>query len=112
MNYWRTWLSQSQKRLYPENWVGDFLEGDGKAFNYGFNFTACGWLKLIDKENAGDIAPYACLCDYARMRALGIGFKRSKTIAAGADMCDFRFIKDYQTPRGWPPEDLEENKGN
>ena len=109
-NYWRNWLIESQKHLYPENWVGDFVEGDGKSSNYGFNFTECGWLKLVDKEGAGDVAPYACLCDYARMRALGIGFKRTKTIAAGANLCDFRFIKDYQTPRGWPPEDLEENK--
>ncbi|NVM38177.1 MAG: L-2-amino-thiazoline-4-carboxylic acid hydrolase [Candidatus Lokiarchaeota archaeon] len=109
-NYWRNWLIKSKKHLFFENWVGDFVESDSKSFNYGINFTECGWLKLVDKESAGDVAPYACLCDYARMRALGIGFKRTKTIAAGADMCDFRFIKDYQTPRGWPPEDLEENK--
>ena len=83
---------------------------DGKSFEYGFNFTECGWLKLIEKEGIKDSAPYACLCDYARMRAIGIGFKRTKTIAAGAEICDFRFIKNYETPKGWPPEDLEENK--
>ncbi|MFW9999722.1 MAG: L-2-amino-thiazoline-4-carboxylic acid hydrolase [Candidatus Hodarchaeota archaeon] len=109
-NYWKNWLKKTQKNLYTENWVGEFVESDDKSFNYGFNFTECGWLKLIDKENVGEFAPYVCLCDYARMRALGIGFKRTKTLAAGADICDFRFIKDYKTPRGWPPEDLEENK--
>ena len=109
-NYWRNWLIESKKDLYPENWVGDFVESDNKSFNYGFNFTECGWLKLVDRENAGEIARYACLCDYARMRVLGIGFKRTITLAAGADMCDFRFIKDYQTPSGWPPEGLEECK--
>lgn len=109
-NYWRKWLKESQKRKYPENWVGDFVESDGITFDYGLNFTECAWVKLVQKEGAEDIAPYACLCDYARMRAIGVGFKRTKTIAAGADICDFRFIKEYQTPRGWPPEDLEENK--
>ncbi|MFX1390625.1 MAG: L-2-amino-thiazoline-4-carboxylic acid hydrolase [Promethearchaeota archaeon] len=109
-NYWEYWLNESQKRLYPENWLGVFVESDEKSFDYGFNFTECGCLKLLDKENAKEIAPYICLCDYARMRAFGIGFKRNKTIAAGSDICDFRFIRDYQTPRGWPPESLEENK--
>jgi hypothetical protein len=107
---WRYWAKESQKRKYSENWVCEFIEGDGKDFDYGLNFTECGWLKLIENEGLREIAPYACLCDYARMRAFGIGFKRTKTIAAGAEFCDFRFIKDYETPRGWPPEDLEENK--
>ena len=111
-NFWREWLEESQKGTYPENWVGNFIEGDGKTIDYGFNFTECGWLKLIQNEGAEDIAPYACLCDYARMQAFGIGFKRTKTIATGAEICDFRFLKNYQTPRGWPPESLEENKGS
>ncbi len=110
--YWENWMEESQKNRFPENWVGNFVKGDSNSFDYGFNFTECGWLKLVEKENVVEVAPYACLCDYARMRALGIGFKRTKTIAAGADMCDFRFIKGYQTLKGWPPEDLEENKGN
>jgi len=111
-NYWREWLKESQKRKYPENWVGEFIEGDDKTFDYGFNFTECGWLKLIQNEGAEEISPYACLCDYARMQALGIGFKRTKTIVAGAEFCDFRFIRNYQTQRGWPPENLEEYKNS
>ncbi len=109
-NHWREWLKESVKRTYPENWVGDFIEGDGKTFDYGINFTECGWMKLINNEGAEEIAPYACLCDYARMRAIGVGFKRTKTRAKGAELCDFRFIRNCDTPRGWPPEDLEESK--
>ncbi len=108
--YWKNWMLESQNLNYPENWVGNFKEGEkNKFFNYGFDFTECGCLKLLEKEGVNEIAPYVCLCDYARMRALGVGFKRTKTIAAGAEICDFRFIKEYQTPKGWPPEDLEEN---
>jgi len=109
-NEWRCWLKESQKGKYLENWEGNFIEGDGETFDYGFNFTECGWIKLVEKEGIKDSAPYACLCDYVRMRAIGIGFKRTETIAAGAEICDFRFIKNYKTPKGWPPEDLEENK--
>ena len=109
-NYWKEWLNESQKHQYPENWVGEFIEGDNKNFEYGINFTECGCLKLMQNEGAEKIAPYTCLCDYARMQMLGIGFKRTKTIATGEDFCDFRFIKNYQTKRGWPPENLEENQ--
>jgi len=107
-SYWEKWMNESQKRTYPQNWVGTFIQGDNKAFDYGYDFTECGCLKLMEKENTKEITPYVCLCDYARMRALGIGFKRTKTLAKDAEMCDFRFIKGYKTPRGWPPEYLEE----
>lgn len=111
-NSWKEWLKKSQKREYPENWVGEFIDGDGKMFDYGFNFTECGWIKLIKNEGVENIAPFACLCDFARMKAIGVGFKRTKTIANGAELCDFRFVKNYQTPRGWPPENLEECKNS
>lgn len=109
-NYWKTWLRETQKREYPENWAGVFIESDNNSFDYGFDFTECGMIKLAQEENVEEIVPYACLCDYARMRAFGIGFKRTKTLIAGEDSCDFRFVKGCETPRGWPPEDLEENK--
>ncbi|MFX0060451.1 MAG: L-2-amino-thiazoline-4-carboxylic acid hydrolase [Candidatus Heimdallarchaeota archaeon] len=109
-NYWREWMKESQKLKYSGNWVGEFIEGDNENFDYGINFTECGWLKLIQKEGTKEIAPYACLSDYARMQTYGIGFRRTKTMAAGAEMCNFRFIRNYQTQRGWPPENLEEFK--
>jgi len=109
-NYWREWLKESQKRQYPENWVGEFIEGDNKNFDYGINFIECGCVKLMQNEGAEEIAPYVCLCDYAKMQMIGIGFKRTKTMATGAEICDFRFVKNYLTQRGWPPENLEENQ--
>jgi len=107
---WRKALTESQQRTYPGNWVGEFVEGDGKTFDYGFNFTECAWLKLVRKEGGAEIAPYICLSDYAKMRGVGIGFQRTQTLAAGARLCDFRFVKGYKTPRAWPPEALDENQ--
>jgi hypothetical protein len=105
---WRAALIESQRRAHPGNWVGEFVEGDGESFDYGFNFTECGWLKLVEREGGAEIAPYICLSDYAKMRGVGIGFLRTQTLAAGAKLCDFRFIKGYKTARGWPPEALGE----
>lgn len=107
---WKKWAIESQEREYPENWVGEFVEGDGTDYDWGLNFSECGCLKILRKFGAEEIAPYACLGDFVRMRGLGIGFKRTQTLALGHGGCDFRFVKDYETPRGWPPENLEEFK--
>lgn len=107
---WREALAESQRHAYPGNWEGEFVEGDGKTFDYGFNFTECAWLKLVGNEGGAEIAPYVCLCDYAKMRGVGIGFRRTQTLATGGKLCDFRFVKGGTTPRGWPPEALEEGQ--
>ena len=31
----------SKLRNYPEDWVADYIEGDGKTFEWGFNFHEC-----------------------------------------------------------------------
>ncbi len=109
---WKTWAIESQTREYPQNWVGEFIEGDGITFDWGLNFEECGWLKLVQEHGAEEIAPYACIGDFARMRAVGVGFNRTQTLALGFPKCDFRFGKNLETPRGWPPENLDEFKNS
>ena len=105
---WRKWLDGEGRNKYPGNWAGRFVEGDGESFEYGIDFTECACLKFLEKEGGLEIAPYICLTDYAKMRGIGVGFRRTKTLACGADKCDFRFKKGGSTQRGWPPEKLEE----
>jgi len=107
---WKRAMEESQNREFPKNWVGEFVEGNGKDFDYGFDFLECGYLKLASEFGGEALAPYVCLCDFARMRGLGVGFLRTQTLAMGHPRCDFRFKKDYETPRGWPPENLDEVK--
>lgn len=33
---------ESQKRLYPGGWMATFVEGDGKEFDFGIDYTECG----------------------------------------------------------------------
>lgn len=33
---------ESQKRLYPGGWMATFVEGDGKEFDIGIDYTECG----------------------------------------------------------------------
>ncbi|MFW9804303.1 MAG: L-2-amino-thiazoline-4-carboxylic acid hydrolase [Candidatus Thorarchaeota archaeon] len=107
-NRWRRAMEESQSREYPMNWYGKFVEGRPNDFAFGFDFLECGFLKLARKFECKEIVPYACLCDFARLREIGAGFKRTQTLAMGHTRCDFRFSKSFETPSGWPPESLEE----
>ncbi|MFX0139542.1 MAG: L-2-amino-thiazoline-4-carboxylic acid hydrolase, partial [Candidatus Hodarchaeota archaeon] len=101
---------ESQLKRYPEDWVMEFVESDGKTFDYGFNFTECGVCKFFKQQRAEHYIPFICLADFAEARASGYGLKRTQTIGNGAPICDFRFSKNGNTPRGWPPDDLPEYK--
>lgn len=107
---WKRALEESQKREYPMNWVGEFVKGDEKTFEYGIDFTECGYLKWSREHEGEELAPYLCAIDFARLHGLGIGFRRTQTLARGHPRCDFRLLKNYSTPSGWPPESLDEAK--
>ncbi|MFX1593875.1 MAG: L-2-amino-thiazoline-4-carboxylic acid hydrolase [Promethearchaeota archaeon] len=98
----------SKLRKYPEDWVGDYVEGDGKTFEWGFNFQECGIHKVCKRLDAERFAPLYCLADFSEANILGFGFSRTQTLGFGASMCDHRYVKNYKTPRGWPPDDLPE----
>jgi hypothetical protein len=92
--------------------VCTFVEGDGEAFDYGLDVTECGICKFYRAHGAGGLAPYMCLSDYVVSRAFGRGLVRYKTIAEGAEVCDFRYKQGRETfvyplRDGWPPKFIE-----
>lgn len=99
---------KSQLKKYPEDWVFEMVKGDGVNFDVGINYTECGICKFYEKMGAKKYVPYLCLTDYAMARVFGIGLIRTQTIGNGAPICDFRFKKNFETPSGWPPDNLEE----
>jgi len=99
---------ESLSGKYPADWVSEYVEGDGQNFDFGINFTGCAIYKFYEPRDALKYVPIFCLSDYASYRAFGIGFKRTRNLVLGASVCEFRFKKDWKTPRGWPPEDLDE----
>ncbi len=98
----------SKLRNYPDDWVADYVEGDGKTFEWGFNFQECCLHKVLKRLDAEKYMPFFCLADFSEANILGFGFSRTQTIGFGASMCDHRYVKGYNTPRGWPPDDLPE----
>jgi len=104
----------SQQRLYPQDFVASFIEGDGENFDYGLNITECGICKLYSAHGAAKLARYMCLSDYVISKAFKRGLVRYETIAEGAGKCDFRYKKGRETfvyplRKGWPPDFHNDN---
>lgn len=80
---------------------GDFevryLIGDGKDFDWGVDYLACGNYNFAKAQGAEEFAPYVCMSDIALSDALGWGLIRTQTIADGCQSCDFRFKKGSET---------------
>ncbi len=95
---------QSQERKYPEDYVYNFIEGDGKTFDYGVDYVECASCKFLAKQGASELAPYLCPVDILYSEKLGWGLMRTQTLAEGAGRCDFRFKKGGPTRVAVPPE--------
>jgi len=88
---------ESQKRLYPGGYFYYFIEGDGKEFDYGVDYSECGGCKFLSEQGASELAPYICTADIIYSELFGWGLIRTKTIAEGFEKCDFRFKKGGKT---------------
>jgi len=102
----------SQRRIYPDDFVMAYVDSSGKDFDLGFDYVECAHMKFYRKYGAEKYVRYLCLCDYPLFQGYGIGFSRTQTIANGAASCDFRMRREGQTLDGWPPENVPEFKSD
>ena len=79
------------------DYVMKFVEGDGKNFDYGVDWVACGNYKFMQGQGGEEFTPYICMSDIALSDAMGWGLIRTETLADGAERCDFRFKKGGKT---------------
>jgi hypothetical protein len=96
-------VAESKKHAYPGDWVQEFVEGDGKTFDWGIDYTECGIVKFFHAQGADELAPYLCQLDYPMSRVFGMGLVRTTTLAQGGTRCDFRYKRGRKTEPGWPP---------
>jgi hypothetical protein len=108
--FMKDFAKKSQERIFPGDWVLEFIDGEGQPFTYGYNFTQCGSNELAKKLGMQKYMPFICLGDFAEATAGGFGFTRTQTLGNGASMCDHRYIQGDSTPRAWPPETVQEFK--
>lgn len=103
---------RSQNREYPGDWIHEFIEGDGEPFDFGVDFVECGIVKFFHAQGADELTPYLCNLDYVMFGAMGVGLRRTMTLAWGCEKCDFRYVKDGEMPAAWPPRFVERHCGD
>jgi hypothetical protein len=87
----------SQERRFPEDWVYKLLDGDGEAFDVGFEFSECAVIKLYQTMATMELAPYCNFADVTYSHYLGIGLDTSETLGMGCDHCRMLFKKGGKT---------------
>jgi len=97
---------RSQERRYPEDWVYEFVEGDGRTFDYGNDFTECAVQKFYRGKRADEFLPFFCFLDFPRSKAAGLGLTRTQTLAEGHEKCNHRFKAGRAAEEEWPPRFL------
>lgn len=108
IDYQKKLTEETQMKLYPDDWVMDFVERDGDSFEWGWDITECGVQKAFKKLGGEKYLPFICLGDHYEAEGLGFGFTRTQAIGFGAPICTHRFVKNYKTPSAWPPYELAE----
>ena len=108
VDYQKKLAEETRSKLYPDDWVMDFVDGDGENFEWGYHVSECGVQKAYKKLDGEKYLPFICLGDYYEAEGLGFGFSRDQTLGFGAPLCTHKYMKNYKTPRSWPPDDLEE----
>ena len=96
---------------YPDNWIYEFVDGDGHDFDFGLDVTQCAIVNYLHAQGADELTPYLCDLDYVTFAAVGVGLTRTRTLAWGCDRCDFRVTNPGTTTSTWPPRFPERSCG-
>lgn len=94
---------RSQRQRYTEGYVWEFVAGDGKEFDYGYDFVECAAQKFYHAQGADEFLPFYCFLDYEYSKIYGLGLTRTMTLAEGHERCDHRFKSGRRTELEWPP---------
>lgn len=88
----KAWERKSHERKYENDWVVDIL-GKTDDYELGYDYHECGICKLCQDEGCFELAQYLCRLDFVLADIMGMKLERTKTIATGADFCDFRYSR-------------------
>jgi hypothetical protein len=101
---------RSQARRYRDDYAYEFVQGDGVAFDYGYDFIECATLKFCHAQNADEFTPFYCFLDYPESKVWGLGLSRTMTLAEGHAKCNHRFKQGRKTELEWPPPFLNRER--
>ncbi|MGE4242127.1 L-2-amino-thiazoline-4-carboxylic acid hydrolase [Ramlibacter sp.] len=91
----RELAAASQTRENPGDFVYRFVEAgkteSGAAFDFGIDYSECGFCKLSKANGDEDLLPVMCAMDNESYGLRGIKLYRTRTLAGGDTHCNFRF---------------------
>ncbi|MBW1785357.1 MAG: L-2-amino-thiazoline-4-carboxylic acid hydrolase [Deltaproteobacteria bacterium] len=100
----KRWAESSKNYKHLPGWVVRYVEGDGEEFDYGIDYHQCGCLLYFQSQGVEELAPYLCLGDFPEHKRLGTGLVRTRTLAMGDGVCNFRFKKGRDITQDWDTE--------
>ena len=106
----RKGAEQSQQRRFQQDFVYELVVGDGKEFDYGYDYTECASQKFFHEQGANEFMPFYCYLDFPLCRVYGIGLTRTLTMSEGHKICNHRIKLDCETVVAWPPSFLKRKK--
>ncbi len=100
---------KKERSSYKDNWVSSIQESSNDDYDITVTYTQCA-IQLFAKNTGHlDILPYMCNLDYKLYKKLGLGLKRTKTLAEGYDCCDFMISRRGDCFPIWPPQFLDKS---
>jgi len=87
----RDQAAQSQKKSYSGNWISTYTQGNGKDFDYGYNYQQCAILCYYKEQGVPELTPYLCKLDFLYSDSMDEGLHRTTTLAQGGQYCDFKY---------------------
>ena len=100
--------AESGEQLKFGDFEVKYIVGDGKDFDWGVDYVACGNYNFLKTQGAEEFAPYVCMSDIALGDALAWGLTRTQTIADGCQSCDFRFQKGTKNKISSKTQEVQE----
>ncbi len=100
----KKWAVRSQERRYLDDYVYEFVPGDGEGFDYGYDFLECAAQKFYHAQGADEFMPFYCYLDFPKSK---MGLSRTMTLAEGYPQCNHRFQEGRKAVFGWPPPFLK-----
>jgi hypothetical protein len=94
---------RSQERRYPQDYVYEFVIGDGLEFVYGYDFSECAAQKFYQAQGADEFMPFYCYIDFPRSMVDGSGLSRTMTLSEGHEKCNHRCKEGRGVKLAWPP---------
>jgi len=88
---------QSRQRQYPQDFVYEYIKGDGKDFNWALEFTECAVNKFYDAQGVEELKPYCNFFDVIYSRYLNMGIDAGRTIGIGCRTCRLEYKKNRAT---------------